>query len=392
MAASIANRSRFVAPTLLALLGQLACATDKADFVTVVDQSRLLASVQLSQHAYNVSTVAPYDTFQLHVTAYMADGSVVPATTVKYSTVDPSTLNVDSTGFVTAMTQNNGCTPVTVAVTYAGVTRKDSAYVGVISSAPPTITGIDFAAAPGDTATLDAPNYFAIGHNLGQFPTGGVLVSDGDSSAISSQQFCASVASRDTTVVRAQERIGFDAYTNNFLRAIDTGRTWVSISMFAYGKTFSDSVRVSVGLPHVYNVKTFVTPAITLPGQKQIVTFRPDSLTVTVGADVVFIAPDPTDPNAPDGPGRVTNVTFDNTSGIEAVTDIDPGPFGFCLTGGNCQGSNEHPQSGNIPNFRFDFTGDISQWTSGQEARRFSKRGTYHYHNADGATGVIVVQ
>lgn len=396
------NRQTFrCAIVLMGLAAALGCGGDSA-FAPSSDVHVLLKSVQLAEHAYNLSVVSPYDTVRVHAVAAMADGS--PASgTIRYSTSD-STLTVDSSGFIHAyaVTGTRYGSYVYASITENGITRRDSALVRVFSVPylPANITCV--IPAFGNLRECRDTTYDLSGFRSGIIGARRSIVNFTVRDSVNSfvDSLVVAVTSSDTAVINLFDGIvasnvnGIccEAYEKAILIR-DTGQAWIRFSTNAFGRNLRDSVRVRVGLPTRYKIRSGCNPCIDVGTVHKVWHFYPAVDTVPAGSDVIWLSPAALDDTiGPSWDVEFTEPAYALASSIPplAVNGVWTGTFdGF--------GFNEHGGSGNIAPFQIVVRGDadITQGRFvflGAEARRFVTPGRYPFRSSAGAQGVLVVK
>lgn len=397
-----------------------ACGGD-APFAPSSDAHTFLQQVVFSIRAFNLATIAPYDTVQLHASALLGDGTAAP-TTVRYTTSD-SALTVDANGFLrvrSALTRGP-VAAISATATMGGVTRYDTAFVTVVTGAPviPVRLVIDdttWGFNGGDVidSTLfdrtwphfDVDAGLAIGAHLigpGNVPVNGLVFDVGTS---------------DTTVIQSCRAATDGECSLGALQFRAAGRAWFRMSTYAYGTILRDSIQIVVGVPHYYGVGTRVVTRAD-SGIKTEFLFSPDSIVVPAGSDVSWFPPPGCAPLTPDpnGPcrGEQIDVIFDDSiaqyvlaSRIPAAYGITPdvyqnlfgnGSYKDINRAGNRLDKNVVGGAGNIALFGNVISAECSdvipvtcRYPDAGESRLFTRPGTYHYHSSRGARGVVVVQ
>lgn len=419
-----------------------ACGGNDAAFAPSTDPHALLQSVQLTEHAYNLSTSPPYDTARLHAVATLADGTPA-ALQIRYTSND-NAVYVDSTGAIQVkglpvhqlVDQGvSGYATIVVAATLGKQTRRDSVKVHVTPGVPEiperlslskskNVDGLP-AGSWSDPQVLKWPTL-----NLG----GEAAYFTENASRDTIAPILALPASSDTTVAA----VGFFGDASPLIRIYprDTGRAWVKISAYAYGKTLRDSIPITVGTSRMYGIRSVRTSHLTAAGVTRALEFAPDSLDVPAGSDVIWKAPhecaydDPTSPV--DGgtdfwgqPSRVNpachgpaiDITFDDSVTQYVLASRIPPAFGttldvffsnFAIDDGVFApriGKNDHGGSGNIGTFQnIEVPPDVCSYVfpvncinDAAEARLFMRPGRYAYRvkngvpGIKGATGVLIV-
>jgi plastocyanin len=341
-------------------------------------------AVQLDQHAVTLSLTAPTNTIQLHAVPLNANGATLDGLgAVTYSVTD-STVEVDSTGRVTAKyTSQPGQHALVIArlTDFAQrVTLADTCYVQVTATAPTSpLAALSIQPLPGDSATRAKGGFYTITPQT----------TDEQGNPFPPAMIYYSVADPNIATV--------DPLTGDVL-PLRVGQVTLYATMWAYGVVKQDSLRFTI-TPSDYAAIT-VLGVIPTGSTKPTLTFWPAILTVSAGAEVYWSNKSKTDS---------IDVVFDDpaaaetdTVAVDQLTDL----FGYVF-----------PLSspGNIAPFFADTTGKgancltprssrtVAQdstctWiqfntSAAKRYRLFSTPGTYHYHSTiNGAAGTIVVQ
>ncbi len=223
------------------------------------------AVLSLEHHAINLSMVAPYDTLTLHTIQAMGDGSVVPGE-VTYS-VRGSGISV--TNGVLKAESPVARAVLRVTLTHGTITRTDSAVVSVIASAPVHLRDVGLRLPVDDSAKSAVDRSKTI--PLIRASESGANLSTLLVSLASSDSMTAAIAQAGDVVTIAPRR---------------PGRVMLSISTFAYGAVWRDSLVFTVGWPIQFGVPTaerFATGALAT-----VLDFGYRDITVGVGGCVVW--------------------------------------------------------------------------------------------------------
>lgn len=377
----------------------LGCGNDAA-FAPSTDPSRLLRRVEFAEHAYNLSTEAPYDTVRLVVRAQMADGTPAPGR-IRYTSSDPA-ISIDSTGLLRVLASPlYWSTTVVVALTIDGQTRRDSAEVVVLPQPPPRMTHVALRIGASVNSVEMKTFSFARGWNSGsQSQPLQMTAWLEDSSGHWMKVVRIRADPVDTSIVTAsgtsegrtflQDTSGFVGGAVN-LRERGPGTTWVRFSTYAFGVTFKDSARVTIKVPNFYTIQSEYIPRVAVGTVKRKFVFEPAELSVPAGSDVSWTLPGGWDSA---GPGM--DIKFDEPQ-YALPASIPPYVVDGQLNwdGFWAYGINEHGGSGDIAPFRYQWcdTCDVVTHpnTAGAEARRFVRPGRYPFHTSLGASGVLTV-
>lgn len=131
------HRSIFsVGLTLLVGLAPLSCSDDLTETAPPPqsDASKLYFRIEVNHHAVTLGSMPPYDTLQLRITPYAADGSVL-ATSEKpvFILSDSGTIRITPDGLLRAAA-TSGAAEVDASLTINGVTYRDTVNVTIFPS------------------------------------------------------------------------------------------------------------------------------------------------------------------------------------------------------------------------------------------------------------------
>lgn len=343
---------RVVSPRVvsLSILGVMAmslpaCQTD-TPITPQLDPAGVYQSLTLNYHGITLGHAAPYDTLTLVATPRSATGATLVSTEpVQYTSSDSVSVRVTSGGELIALVPNR------TAVVYArlainGVTRVDSTQVFVSTSAtPPAITQFSVQPRASDSAKVAA----AVSKTITPFFINGTDT----------------LASFMTHFRLANYKVGVMNEFTGSLAAQSPGIGTVVATATVFGKQWTDSVSIMVGLP--------ITGYVTFQTLKNVdgtvsYGFSPPTVYLGVGGVVYW-----TTNSLPTAPATPYDVVFDDTTHVKANPAL---PFGFF---------------GNV-------NGDIAAWAFTtsffdiQRSRMFDSAGTITYHSTVyNATGRIVV-
>lgn len=356
-----------------------ACTGDKS-FGPSTDLHRLLQSVQLSTHAYNLSTEAPYDTVTLHVAATLGDSSQAPVTL--HYTISDTLITVNPDGFVRGIHPTSTPVSIVVSATYNGATRADTAYVSVIGGPPTRVAAVVIRPLENDSAAVGF-EYPDVDY-ANAYHKSFIQEAD-DASGTPIDGIVLDVWASDPAIVSIN--------ASGSLRGLKAGTTWLHVSTFAYGEYVTDSLQFTVYPPRLYFI--FSTEKFTLVDGKvtKVTEFTNGQITVPRGSDVVWRSPIPPCATSNDGctgteTGPAVAVIFDDSSAAEVsrFPVYPPNPFPcFFVNTVYCQ--SDHGGSGNMV-----VQVDLGAGRNGAEARQFNRPGRYPYHNTQGGTGEIIVE
>jgi hypothetical protein len=332
----------------------LGCGNDDSGYSTAVDSHNFYATLSLSQHAINLSTVAPYDTMHVQVRALMQDSTPVPGTVILTSS-DSNSVSVDSTGLLTAKRKTTKTT-IRAKLTYGRYTRTDSATVVVVTTAPSAIPQqLSIVLNPGDSAKTAIASLSGSGSK--SFRVVPVSASGDTLPAVTFTAW-----SSDTLRAKVKTSTG-----TLIVNGVRPGRVMLYVSTFAYGVARRDSLTYVVGWPLVFYggvYRRFQTGTL-----KTILDFNPGTITVGVGANVLWWNTD----------SLPVDIVFDSPAGATTIPE-------FALFYSDGEGT------GNIPPFSVTDTSGLAKIQPGIAGRHFGQAGQYRYHSTlYGTSGVINV-
>lgn len=343
----------------LSLTGLVGC--QHSDTVNpTFDPSTFFARLVLAEHAVTLSTTAPANTVQLHITAEMGDGTTMIPTV--HFTKSDSTIDVDSLGRITARFATIFPATVRACVTYNDVTHCDVAMVRVTSGPVPSLDRVALrlppGAVPGVPVTVRDTLLFAIVPGTLQFSASAIDVGGTPQPdvLIAFQSSDSSVAIIDTT---------------GLVTAVRPGVVTVRATASVYGHTFTDSLRLAVSASQYFGIGADSVPGT---GGKTL-SWSVDTARVSVGAIVDWANINQY--------AVATDVHFNDTTGIDSVSFIPPD---FPPTGRGNIAAFGGPAS---PDPNVDVFGFYVQ---AQPARRFTKVGVYTYTSMNvSKPGVVIV-
>lgn len=331
------------------------CGIDKEGVNPALSASQFLAAVQLEHHTYNLATVDPYNTVQLHVAGLSGAGDILDKP-VEYSVADSTVLTVSVTGLLKALTPV-ASTVVRASMTLNGITRTDSAFVSVVGGTPTQfLARLAIEVPPDDSAKWS--------HNIGMGnKTLPLIRQDSDGGNLSS--LLVSLWSSDAGKAAITQ-----SFNNVSIAAGRPGQVMLYVETYAYGVAMRDSLPFYIGWPTfgIVNVYAREQTGKTDP----VMNFFPGRLIVGVGACILWSSNDVID----------TDVVFENPSVVGPPT----GPV--CMLYGQ-----QDMTGGNIAPFRMipdanDLAGVFAKF----RGRTFSIPGVYNYRSTlNGTSGTIVV-
>jgi hypothetical protein len=322
------------------------CASDSTAPVPAADASRLFWAVVLDQHAVTLSTVPPYDTFQLRATARSSSGAVLEdAPAPRFISTDVGRVQVDGAGVLHAV--RPGTNVVVIAVdTVDDIVHADTVRVTVTTdAAPPVLATLAF-------PLMDSTK-FALGGTLlfGDSP-GPLTVQASDAAGNAITALAVHYASSDPRIATIDPVAGVPTLRQ-------PGSVTFTASATGYGVTKAATLPFTVGLP--VNLAANITQ--TVVGGDSVITVSSPA-TIAVGGTIVWL---------------------NNTSVPTAITFEDPASA--LQDDLLCQALTVLCGNGNIDAFVFH-TGDFDL---AMRARQFRAPGTYRYHIGD-FTGTIIVK
>lgn len=320
-----------------------ACTGRDATSPAAVDGQHLLYALSLDHHAITLATAEPWSSLQLTPRATSTSGNELATGPVLYSVSDSQRVMVDASGLVTALAPGSAIQLI-ASVTEGNVTRKDTAYINVVETTdPPALETFTLALASGNTS-IPAMDF------LGIFGVDMAMPTAADGAGMPIDGLPIYFTSSDPTTVKVESVTGS-------VNAIRPGTAWIRAATTAYGVTKIDSLQITVGNPLFGAVNIVARNPV---GSTPQLAFEPGTLTVGVGATVVFLTY-----TAAMG----TDVVFDDP------TDVAESPL--IPTG-----------AGNIEEFRGE-----GEFHDNFRSRAFPKPGTYTYHSTlYNTNGRIIVQ
>lgn len=361
-------------------LGGLGCGGDTAMAPPPISPAQAYWALDLSQHAVNLSTQAPYNTLQLTATPLTVSGTPLPgpAGAVQYQGHD-STVTVDATGRLTAHFDTQGQpTLVAATLTVQGVTHVDTVRIQVTDTIPQHgLATFSMQPAPDDSAKRA---FDWLQHNSLIWS---VVATDAGSDTICTRAGFASqcalqvaYSSSDPTVAMIDSTTGLVLFSRKLGTVVFRAETW------AYGVAKRDSVRFTVGYrinadlnyqPNEANGITVSTVGVR--GALRASFDFPSPLVLGVGALVVFR-------NQSMHP---LDVVFDHTDGVDTASCLSLEQYflnnQFPVFAPPTGGGTIAPFGGDTTwmvgrsNFQFD-------WDQDNRCRRFRVAGVYHYHTS----------
>lgn len=226
---SVANSLRLVTSTVA--LAALGCTHPDGAVAPSTDAHALFSQLTVRERALNLSTTGPSDTVRLHVSAVFADDTPVPDAIV-YTPGD-STITVDADGLVHAKFVTTNEAKIGIAVTHAGLTRRDSVRVQVRDADPAATASAVVIRFPNGAAPR-VPIFDVFGSPGRQSLTIAALDQQGNALP----DVLVDAHSSDTSIVRLDQ--------SGILVPVMPGRATLHASTVAHGTLISDSVVVTV--------------------------------------------------------------------------------------------------------------------------------------------------
>jgi hypothetical protein len=344
------------------------------DMTTVPDlsagtPSELFATAIVSPNGINLAmSPAGYDTVRIHVSAYNAVGDEMDASgvTPRFTSLDTTRAVVDADGLITARRLANANDPVRVvaSLTINGVTKWDTAFVRVVSSAPADTLGT-FSIQPATEAAGVWPlGSFSSAIHATTEATNGTSYSD-NQLLVAFRSSNARIVSFNGSGMTAAPQPLKDPLGNPQGTPVTPnapGTVWMTGSTYAFGVSLSDSAQ--------YRVDSLAEVRIIQVRQRQSSSgameyyFSPDTVRILSGQTVLwttFPLPETADSTA---------ITFSDTLAAQPVTSY---PFFYyvAMAAGNIPAMPPHKQFG--------------------AGRSFLTPGTYTFSDGRGATGAIIV-
>jgi hypothetical protein len=337
------------------------------DMTTVPDlsagtPSELFTTAIVSPNGINLAmSPAGYDTVRIHVSAYNAVGGEMDASgiTPRFISLDTTRAVVDADGLITARRLATANDPVRVvaSLTLNGVTKWDTAFVRVVSSAPADTLGALSVQPATEAAGVWALGAFTSTLAATAEATNGTPYSD--------SQLLIAFRSSSARTASFDGSSGVAAAPQGNPQAVvpsAPGTVWMKGSTYAFGVSLSDSAQ--------YRVDSLADVRIIQVKQRQSASgameyyFFPDTVWILPGQTVLWTTL--TLPETADS----TAITFADTLGAQPVTNF-PYYFYVAMAAGNIPPMPPHKQFG--------------------AGRSFPMPGTFTYSDGRGATGAIIV-
>jgi hypothetical protein len=306
----------------LVLTAGVLCVACKADTATlpayVTDP---YGSLQLETRSIVMSLAAPYDTLQLHATAYSLHGR--PITTLGAPTykVSDTSIVVSATGLVTAKTRtSNSYVVVALRDSVQNVTRSDTAFITVTNeTAPPTLASLSLHPAAGDSAKL------AINDGTLVTTKSLVITATGTGGGDLSSQVHVRYRSSDTSVATVTPN-------QPVVKGFQIGKTVITAATTWYGVTKLSTLTMQIGNPVFFAFNTHPARSTENPDQF-VLHYAPTDFTIGVGGIIAFLPP-----FSMEHQGMKMDVIFDDS------TAAQPAPFPDARLGVPTGSGNVHLQ------------------------------------------------
>ncbi len=334
------------------------CSGDTGHPTSTVAPDQQYWTLSLNHHGVTLATLAPYDTLTLVATPYTITHKVVPTTApTTFTSSDPTTVTVSSTGVLKAIQAGQGVT-IVAQRTVGALTLADTATVDVniVPLPPPVLSVLSIHPASGDSADVNA--------GLSKIVTPFVVDTKGDTLSNVVVYF----RSSDSTIATV------DQFGN--VAGSHPGHVTLYASTTVYGVSRADSIAFTVKQPVIsYVIVLSRTPTNSTKAQSY---FSPGTAVVAQGGIVVW----------QNESGQRVDVEFADTAGVEPLAGI------YDLIAEELYGldtPNNVNAGGNIPAFA------AQDSTSGGDGigvrlRAFPNVGTYEFHSSlYNTTGKIVV-
>lgn len=347
-------------------------------FEPITDPTQLYIGLVLNHRAITLSTVAPYDKFQLTATPLDATGApitVLPAPT--FTSLDTAKVWVTPEGELQARAAAEGVQVIASLTAPGNIRHADTAIVNVnlTSDPPPVLTAVVFDPQDSTVHSMHIEFNFAV---LAPFrPTDWYLTTATAHDAQGTELPGIAIAYRslDSSVAK------LDSVIPQFVRIHDPGRVRMVAEAVAYGVTKADTVVYTVTWPVLQTIfasadgRGSFSPATVRLAPSGIVVWQRQGYDATVDTiDVTF------DDTAHVGlaPANIC-ARFDPLLRPDLVGTFGPGP---------------HCGTGNLSIPPIPPIGSTDQleafWTV--QVRQFPVPGVYRYHSArTGASGQIIV-
>jgi len=323
----------------------LGCGEPPAVTTPKTDGSTLFWSLQLDQHALNLSTVSPYDTVRILATPLNSAGQAMTNEhAVTYVTGDPARVQVDSTGLVRAIGEGTAI-PIVATLTDGNLTHTDTALVNIVGdSVPFLLQSFSIHPVPPDSTIWNANDLQT------WFGPKMIIAHDAQGDTLPSS-LAIYFWSSDTTIATIDRSSGA-------LSGKRPGQVTVVSQTDAFGVAKADTI------PFIITMPAFTTVYIAQPyaGAPTVIA-SPSPIEIAQGGTVAFF----------DFTLNQLTVTFDDSAN-GAEDEL------FC-----------HCGAGNIPLWGGDTSADW--YDLDQRGRSFPVAGTYTYHVAGlgSTTGSIIV-
>ncbi len=229
-------------------------------------------SMTLNHHAVRMSMTAPYDTLTLRAVARNLRGEPIPTdATPVFTSSSPDQLHVDENGVLHARSSGAQIL-VTGALSFNGLTHRDSLYVDVVNETnPKVLSTFSIQIAPPDSAKI-ARDAFDIFHPR----TVPVVALDADGQPM---PVTLAFFSSDTMSIMVNRFTG--VLKRNYF-VTPSGTVYITASTTSFGIRKTDVLEYRVGLPIEPRFK--VVYQETLGGR--VVAFEPAKVIAGVGANV----------------------------------------------------------------------------------------------------------
>ncbi len=350
----------------LPLIVSSACNVERKSLAIDGDILKMPAYVKFEYGAYNLATDSPYNTVNLSVKVYNVDKQEIDAN-IDYEATNLGAMSIDSNGVLTAKSSVSGSI-IWASTTIDGVTRRDSAFVNIVSGPPPDfVKKLALEVLPGDSAKMGFSNALARGKNI-------PIVREGINTANLSNLKVALYSSDPTKITITQAS---QAATNANIRVIagaPASVVYLHINAFAYGQGFRDSL--------MYTVGNMVSGYVSIVGRidargNSVLEFQPKRIVVGLGACIAWYKHDPA--------SWLADVIFEDSNNVS-------NPSGVRECNLNYQMYDANP--GNIALWTVDTvtTDDLQRVASRMRSRVFTKPGVFRFRTSQyGASGEVYV-
>lgn len=358
----------------LCSLVSLGCASDTTGPVPV-DSAHGYWQLMLNHHAITMALTPPYDTLQLTATLSTATGTLLNDSGVTTWTTSDTSVQVSSTGLVTAIAQATEVT-LTARHTIGTITNTDTAIINVND----TVSVPQFAAlslqpntAPLDTVRRDLFGAWIFTASALD-PTGTLI-----------PNVVFRVMSATPTVLSTFSPDYIQGSTGYYFKQ-RAGHARMVAEATVYGVRRVDTLPVTVGWWR--NILVDVRPTVPAGNRTVVGVFAPQEDTVAAGGTVIW---------QNTLPGLPIDILFEDSA---VPQPVDSASFLDGLAVNSFALIVHTEGGGNIPAFRADSVcqgglnpnGSCGLWLFTVHARRFPVAGTYRYHSGlYGTSGVIHV-